>query len=774
MSAPTDTEKLLQLFQEAEERIAQEKERAKRAETELEQGKNRTEKSRSTTLDEYLEACHKLVYARLAVETDPSRTTAGTIRAYNKLVPGHLKQWTSFFDDQNEMLSIIYSYFAVEERLFDNRTYLMTLGNKVSAAPIANEKMLENFLHNVVEEPVMCIIHELSKSEDFQQQLNIGAGIKFENHLKAINDIAYEVVERERRQPLPPPHQESEEESGAEPQRPKTPDPILDPAKLNADQIYVYRYEEAGLEKRSSFHTFAWACTTWTQDIVCKNKIPKEEEARFQHTAEELTAAAITQTYHYMVKSGLTYSLLTTGEAIVFLKIDWRAPEVLYYHLAEPSPEVEVHSQFRSCTAVAQYLAFHLLALRDHAPIAQDRRQEVIGRLKQWKVDFRRMASTMPVDQRQAPPTSPAWTPTTYRNVDRTVRRRRRETNKNTEPGGKLPVRRRRDDDSDNDGGFNPAHSPSPAERRQPGQNQGIRRSQWVAQQAVGETSQGGSKNRSNESNPVGAQYCTQRCLLGLVKGYILDINCPNYALHIPRNSKKNSKRHHITHADFLEQLSRQLKRTLDSEITSLDLTGARGALFKVSLLEYGYTFIGKGTVKVFIPDLKHEALVYKRLEGIQGTHVPVFLGAIDLNALGRTYYYDVRVDVVHLTFMSWGGVGVRDVDAIGLNEASLTEMAIRSMKAVHQEGVIHMDARRDNMLFNAETQGVMIIDFERSQLLSPPRRHLSALEPNKRQRIQEKGGEIKAVPRSSGVKSELKLGFHNDIQGVRGAFMQQ
>ncbi|CAG9953436.1 unnamed protein product, partial [Clonostachys rosea f. rosea IK726] len=194
------------------------------------------------------------------------------------------------------------------------------------------------------------------------------------------------------------------------------------------------------------------------------------------------------------------------------------------------------------------------------------------------------------------------------------------------------------------------------------------------------------------------------------------------------------SKRHPITHANFLELLSTQLKRTLDFGITSLDITGARGALFKITLLAYGYTFIGK-----------HEALVYKRLEKVQGTYVPVFLGAIDLRALGRTYYYALRVDVVHLSFMSWGGVGLRDIDATGLDEASVTGMAIRSMKAIHQEGVVHMDARRENTLLNPETRGVMIIDFERSRLLSSPRRQLAALQPNKRRRIQDTSGTIKA-----------------------------
>ncbi|KAK7211047.1 hypothetical protein V2G26_018225 [Clonostachys chloroleuca] len=98
--------------------------------------------------------------------------------------------------------------------------------------------------------------------------------------------------------------------------------------------------------------------------------------------------------------------------------------------------------------------------------------------------------------------------------------------------------------------------------------------------------------------------------------------------------------------------------------------------------------------------------------------------------------------------------------------------MAIQSMKAIHQEGVVHMDARRENMLLNPETQGVMIIDFERSRLLSPPRRQLAALEPNKRQRIQDTRGKIKAVSRPSGVKSQLEPGFLHDIAGVREAFI--
>ncbi|KAK1948819.1 hypothetical protein LY78DRAFT_687340 [Colletotrichum sublineola] len=73
-----------------------------------------------------------------------------------------------------------------------------------------------------------------------------------------------------------------------------------------------------------------------------------------------------------------------------------------------------------------------------------------------------------------------------------------------------------------------------------------------------------------------------------------------------------------------------------------------------MSLLAYGYTFISKGTVRAFIKDLEHEAAVYERLRPIQGTHVPVFLGAINLRSLDRIYYFDHRVYVMAEMTGTW------------------------------------------------------------------------------------------------------------------------
>lgn len=61
----------------------------------------------------------------------------------------------------------------------------------------------------------------------------------------------------------------------------------------------------------------------------------------------------VTQTFYYMIEGGLEYSLLTTGETVVFLKIDWTDLRILYYHLAKPGPEVLAHlDNFRYCIAV--------------------------------------------------------------------------------------------------------------------------------------------------------------------------------------------------------------------------------------------------------------------------------------------------------------------------------------------------------------------------------------------------------------------------------------
>ena len=72
--------------------------------------------------------------------------------------------------------------------------------------------------------------------------------------------------------------------------------------------------------------------------------------------------------------------------------------------------------------------------------------------------------------------------------------------------------------------------------------------------------------------------------------------------------------------------------------------------MFKVTLSAFGYTILGKGIVRAFAEDLRHEADIYARLRYLEGIYVPVFLVALDLP---QAYYYDFKVCVTHMMFFS-------------------------------------------------------------------------------------------------------------------------
>lgn len=89
--------------------------------------------------------------------------------------------------------------------------------------------------------------------------------------------------------------------------------------------------------------------------LIMLSAEPRNRTRRTQrllrYYADRLVAAAIWQTFHYMIENDLGYSLLTTGEAIVFLKISWGTPAVLNDHHAVPGEEARDHQDnFRYCS----------------------------------------------------------------------------------------------------------------------------------------------------------------------------------------------------------------------------------------------------------------------------------------------------------------------------------------------------------------------------------------------------------------------------------------
>ncbi|KAG5932789.1 hypothetical protein E4U60_004995 [Claviceps pazoutovae] len=218
---------------------------------------------------------------------------------------------------------------------------------------------------------------------------------------------------------------------------------------------------------------------------------------------------------------------------------------------------------------------------------------------------------------------------------------------------------------------------------------------------------------RSNE----GAQdlpYCTQKCLLGLVRGEFLDPACPNMALHCHDREDEagHIERHPVDHAEWLRLLGEQFKHSIDVGITYQKVFGSMGAMFKVILLAYGYTFISKGTRVEHAESLQHETDVYERLKPIQGVHVPVFLGTIDLQTMDKDYWIYFGTYVVHMIFLSWGGHPLKR-DLMNTLEIPWVERAEQALQALHHEGVLQRDVEWSNILYNAEVNGVMLINFD-------------------------------------------------------------
>ncbi|EXL90242.1 hypothetical protein FOIG_16483 [Fusarium odoratissimum NRRL 54006] len=412
-------------------------------------------------------------------------------------------------------------------------------------------------------------------------------------------------------------------------------------------------------------------------------------------------------------------------------------PKTLYYHLAEPGPEVSAHpNNLHIYTAVGQYLAFTLIALGSPGKQQENRQEErlkAMKNLKTWAKDFESTLRSIPENERSASSDySPTYEPTTYKGVDQSPalpRKRTRRTAMCQIGEGSL----RKDngqEPSNNKSASRPPDTPTPTRRNT---RQGTRRSQRLALRPRG----GGGKQ--------GRQYYTQKYLLGIVRGGFLDPKCPNMALHC-KSCAPACARHPVDHKEPLGE------------------GGARGMLFQVTLLAHGYTFISKGIVQAFIRDLEHEAAVYEHLKLIQGVHVPVFLGAINLRSINKTYYYDHRVYV--------GGCSINNAQRISDSNRSLEDKAIRSLRAMHREGVVHKDVRLANMLFNPEIKGVMVIDFERALLLKPARRPLAQLVPNKRAWKSETMDAKKATGDSS-KRSQASQSFSEDIWLAKTAFLE-
>ncbi|EAS29646.3 uncharacterized protein CIMG_13217 [Coccidioides immitis RS] len=221
------------------------------------------------------------------------------------------------------------------------------------------------------------------------------------------------------------------------------------------------------------------------------------------------------------------------------------------------------------------------------------------------------------------------------------------------------------------------------------------------------------SSERNSTSQIRSQPYCTQWCLLRLSKGGPLDQDCPNIADH-------GTDKHPISLSEFVSLLHKRLSYQdnhhygayKSTGCESLHIHGSRGALFEIILIQYGYKLVGKGFPANFTQYLQQEEAVYKHLLPIQGQHIPMCLGVLDLSQ--QQLFYNGIARIPHLLLLSHAGLPLHQSD---IDHEHLFRAAKESLQAIHKLRVHHCNTYTHNMFWNPENEKVIFIDFKQAEI---------------------------------------------------------
>lgn len=630
---------------------------------------------------------------------------------------------------------------------------------------LSSELDLGYFERLTIESRVAEVIEQLYASPQLRQVFRLNGNVAFENHANTLTDesnivadmgslsLAHEQPRRSGRLAAKQSHKS---------RLPLPPQPVVNhqgptlrkPSRPRADQFCLYN--KGPEEKVPAFIVEYKAPHKLTLDHIkaglremeLDQVVRYQEAEKPEHTCQRVVAAVITQAFSYMINGGMEYGYVCTGEAFIFLRVPHDDPSTVYYYLSVPREDVGDTTGWTGnpsddnrlhLTALGQVLAFTLRALQTPQRGIQWQNWAA-SKLDTWEMiydDLWGEISELDV------PSSVFKSPQSRSKYCRVSPVKTRSKSTVAGFASCTPL----EAPSSSESGDSPDKSDPNTPSRQP---QGSR---FADSSALSPSSAATMPRDGSYSNGKSRQYCTQRCLLGLVTRGALDQKCPNVLDH-------GVGRHPISQAILIRLLDRQLSRhdprpDLDIGCESLHIHGTRGALFKVTLLSHGYTFVGKGTPIEFVEHAQHEECVYSRLRSIQGVHVPVLLGGL---ALRQPFSYDGIAEIVHLMLMGYAGGTL--AKRHGIDQNWLIRQAEISLHAIHGLGVLHNDPIPGNMVWNEDSSRVMYIDFERAQF-QDRRAPLESMSPNQKRNQATQSWEKTPNKRSSCFDRETRRMRH-------------
>ncbi|KAF2182685.1 hypothetical protein K469DRAFT_636613 [Zopfia rhizophila CBS 207.26] len=711
--------------QEEEQRRREEAERAQEEEQrrrkEAEQAQEKAEeKTRKTTLLELLDACHTYLYSGLTVQTDATLSTRGDpANANNKLRPERIYAWKDFATQQEAVWDELMESDFVLERHFTSLHTLEESGEAVRQRMMSSELDLHLFQRYTVEDHISSIIEHLYNNRELRRKFRLRGSVKFENHANTLSPeprleegIRQMTVSGNGRRRSPRLQAQAKQGKSLDLTDPTEPAAVATAgtarsSRPRADQFCVYNTSSAtqNTEHRIAAFIIEYKAPhklplgyiyEGLDDMELEDVIRYRETDTPQDHFRRLIAAVITQAFSYMVRAGLEYGCICTGEAFIFLRVP-DDPRTVYYFLSVPKGDVGEKTGWAPnsngenrlhLTAVGQMLAFTLQALKT-PPRDQKRRAEAAAQLNSWEVMYDDLLDTIPVQDAPSSEYRPPRHDGFLRMSPVQLRRRPAQTGS---PSCWQPQDQHDPSDEEPD-------PDTPSRQRPPPQH--LSRTQATAGSS--------SSSRNSRQGVQSGQYCTQKCLLGLVKGGPLDTSCPNVRDH-------GGSRHRIDLPTFLVLIRQQLSEDLDTDCKPVGVPGACGVLFRVRLKSHGYTVAAKSTTIDFVHRLKREATIYEHLRPIQGIYVPVHLGNIDLDT---PYFYDGIAELVHMMLLGFGGKRISQ-HCTTENRPYITQQVDCSARAIHDLGVLHKDLMPRNILWNEETCQVIVIDFERAEVVKP------------------------------------------------------
>ncbi|KAG6214133.1 hypothetical protein E4U34_006318 [Claviceps purpurea] len=329
-----------------------------------------------STIYEYLTKCHFSNIATIELNAY-RRTKLGVTRMKNRYGPTHVNLWEGFLEEQKEIFEQVCETIGPDFRGFPRLITVEEIASDIR--PIASEKELEMFINTYFENPARHVLRKLFSVDPEGTVCNVeGKEVVFRYYYfnqdmdDMIVDIPDTVIEIPDLDTIeePAPVQEAQEKKKRKASKPSTqeegsflPDGMCVLIKWLVGQnqsILIFPYEckpPHNLTNKDLAAVLQLIGNFWTA---------KKPEGMSQHTWNSVRYA-ITQIYDYMIRSLSEFGILTTGTAIVFLRIDWASgAKTLQYHLARPTFDAAQASEadVPPLSAVGQYVSFVVRALK--------------------------------------------------------------------------------------------------------------------------------------------------------------------------------------------------------------------------------------------------------------------------------------------------------------------------------------------------------------------------------------------------------------------------